>query len=77
MKAYREENEWEFSSSAAWAADVGITALVPAGLATSVNSTSYTPNPASLASEFVFQWTTVTGSGQIRYFQVAEAVVPR
>ncbi len=57
--------------------EVGITALDPAGSATSVSATTWAPDPVSLSSEFIFQWITATGSGQIRYFQLAEAVVPR
>ena len=58
--------------------EVGISPLANAvDLATNVNRTIWTPDEASLSSEFVFQWTQATGSGQIRYFQLDQDVVPR
>src|SRR5215217_2976662 len=47
------------------------------GRPASVESTSWRPVEASLVSDFVFEWTGVTGKGTIFYFQVDEAVVPR
>jgi hypothetical protein len=58
--------------------EVGVRALADiSGLASSVSSTTWTPEETSLASEFVFGWTGATGSGQIRYFQLDEAITPR
>ncbi len=47
------------------------------GRPASVESTSWSPVEASLASDLVFEWTGVTGKGTIFYFQVEEAVVPK
>jgi hypothetical protein len=48
-----------------------------AGLAATVNQTTWSPIEASLVSEFVFQWTGVGGLGKISYFELDEKVVPR
>lgn len=57
--------------------EVGVSRLSAPGLATSVSSTFWTPDEASLAADFVFGWTSGSGSGQLHYFQLAETVVPR
>ncbi len=58
--------------------EVGVRPLADqTGLATSVSSTVWAPDPESLASEYAFRWTSVAGAGQIHYFQLDEAVVPR
>lgn len=48
-----------------------------AGLATFVNTATWTPVEQSLTTEMVFGWTGVTGAGTIRYFELDEKVVPR
>jgi hypothetical protein len=56
--------------------EIGISTL-DVGLPVSVDKNTWTPDEASLATEFVFGWTSAAGRGTIGYFQLSSAVVPR
>lgn len=47
------------------------------GLPESVDKNTWTPDEASLVSEFVFGWTSAAGRGTIKYFEFGSAEVPR
>ncbi|HZO52460.1 MAG TPA: hypothetical protein VFB63_07080 [Bryobacteraceae bacterium] len=48
----------------------------PNGRANHVGGDAYSPVEASLTHDKVFEWTTVSGSGSVQYFQIFEDVVP-
>ncbi|MCX7671842.1 MAG: peptidoglycan-binding protein [Anaerolineae bacterium] len=48
-----------------------------AGLETAVDRETWTPDPASFVSDFVFRWSRIAGRGKISYFQLSEPLVPR
>lgn len=48
----------------------------PNGRANHVGGSAYSPVQASLAHDQVFEWTAVSGSGSVQYFQIFEDVVP-
>ena len=48
----------------------------PNGRASHVGGDAYSPVETSLAHDKVFEWTSVSGSGSVQYFQIFEDVVP-